>query len=126
MLYKALVQPLAYAVRFLHPFSILMYMDDCIFCKIARGEISAEKVYEDDSVVAFLDIHPKGPGHTLVVPKAHSRWFYDMPDELSDQVFRVAKKLAQGLRDKYGVDMVRLSIVGDEVPHTHIHLIPTP
>lgn len=101
-------------------------MDNCIFCKIAGGEIAAEKSYEDEHVVAFLDIHPKGPGHTLVVPKAHSRWFYEMPDELSDHIFRIAKKIALELKDKHGTEMVRLSIVGDEVPHTHIHLIPTP
>lgn len=100
-------------------------MDNCIFCKIAAGEIAAQKSYEDDKVVAFLDIHPKGPGHTLLIPKAHTRWFYEMPDELSDHLFRVAKKLARELKDEHGALLVRLSIVGDEVPHTHIHLIPS-
>jgi len=100
-------------------------MDNCIFCKIGRGEIPASKVYEDDTVVAFLDLHPKAPGHTLLIPKEHSRWFYQISDELSDHLFRIAKKLALELKDKHHVEMVRLSIVGDEVPHTHIHLIPS-
>jgi len=99
-------------------------MSDCIFCKIIRGEIPAEKTYEDDSVVAFLDIHPKSPGHTLVVPKEHYHWFIEMPDELSDTMFRAAKKISQKLKDEYAADYIRLSIVGRDVPHTHIHLIP--
>jgi histidine triad (HIT) family protein len=99
-------------------------MDDCIFCKIAKGEIPADKVYEDDTVVAFLDIHPKAPGHTLLIPREHHRWFIDMPDALSDDVFRAAKKVAKDLKQKYDADFVRLGIVGTDVPHVHIHLIP--
>ncbi len=74
-------------------------MDDCIFCKIAKGEIPSQKVYEDDTVVAFLDIHPKAPGHTLLIPRAHYHWFTDMPDELSDKVFRAAKRVALELKE---------------------------
>jgi histidine triad (HIT) family protein len=99
-------------------------MDNCIFCKIGRGEISSDKVYEDDTVVAFLDIHPKAPGHTLLIPKAHHRWFIDMPDDLSDAVFRAAKRVAKELKQKYDADFVRLGIVGTDVPHVHVHLIP--
>jgi histidine triad (HIT) family protein len=99
-------------------------MDDCIFCKIARGEVPSSKVYEDDKVVAFLDIHPKAPGHTLVIPKEHYRWFTDLPDALSDDLFRAAKKVAKDLKEKHDADFVRLSIVGTDVPHVHMHLIP--
>jgi histidine triad (HIT) family protein len=99
-------------------------MDNCIFCNIAKGEIQANKVYEDELVVAFLDIHPKAPGHTLLIPKEHSRWFYELSDSLSDHLFRVAKNPARELKEKHQAELVRLSIVGDEVPHTHIHLIP--
>lgn len=99
-------------------------MDDCIFCKIANGEIPATKVYEDDTVVAFLDIHPKAPGHTLLIPREHHRWFIDMPDSLSDHVFRAAKRVATQLKDEYAADFVRLGIVGTDVPHVHVHLIP--
>lgn len=99
-------------------------MDNCIFCKIGRGEIPADKVYEDDTVVAFLDIHPKAPGHTLLIPREHHRWFIDMPDSLSDDVFRAAKRVAQKLKEEYDADFVRLGIVGTDVPHVHVHLIP--
>ena len=100
-------------------------MENCIFCKIASGEITADKVYEDDKVVAFLDIHPKAPGHTLLIPKEHYQWFYELPDDLSDHLFRIAKKIARDLKEKHQANLVRLSIVGDEVPHTHVHLIPS-
>ncbi len=99
-------------------------MDTCIFCKIAAGAIPSSKVYEDDMLFAFLDIHPVAPGHTLLIPKAHYRWFDELPDGLSDHLFRTAKKLAHDMKQKDGVDYVHLSIVGKDVPHVHVHLIP--
>jgi histidine triad (HIT) family protein len=99
-------------------------MENCIFCKIARGDIPAEKTYEDDTSLAFLDIHPKSPGHTLLIPKEHYQWFDELPDGLSDHLFRTAKKLAKDLKQQDGTDYVHLSIVGKDVPHVHIHLIP--
>ncbi len=99
-------------------------MENCIFCKIVNGEIPAKKTYEDASTLAFLDIHPKAPGHTLLIPKSHYQWFTDLPDEASDTLFRTAKKLAQNLKEEHTADYVRLSIVGRDVPHVHIHLIP--
>ncbi len=99
-------------------------MNDCIFCKIVSGEIPSTKTYEDDTVVAFLDIHPKGPGHAVLIPKAHYRWFEEMPDELSDHVFRVAKQIAKKMKVETGADHVQLGIVGKDVPHVHLHLIP--
>lgn len=99
-------------------------MDTCVFCKIIAGAIPADKTYEDDQVVAFLDIHPKAPGHTLLVPREHHQWFYELPDPLYKHVFQVAKKLAPQLKEQYQAKLVKLSIVGDEVPHVHIHLIP--
>jgi len=99
-------------------------MNDCIFCKIAAGEISSDKVYEDEDVIAFLDIHPKVPGHTLLIPKKHYTWFEELPDELSDKVFRAAKHIAQDMKKKPGVGYVQLSIVGKDVPHAHVHLLP--
>ncbi len=99
-------------------------MENCIFCKIGRGEIPAAKVYEDDAVFAFLDIHPKAPGHTLLIPKEHHRWFYDMPEELTAKVFGAAKKVALILKEEHQADYVRLGAVGTDVPHVHLHLIP--
>jgi histidine triad (HIT) family protein len=99
-------------------------MENCIFCKIVSGEIPADKTYEDENVIAFLDIHPKAPGHTLLIPKEHHRWFYELPDQVADDLFRSAKKVALQLKDKYQADFVRLGIVGTDVPHVHVHLIP--
>lgn len=99
-------------------------MNDCIFCKIAKGEIAAEKVYEDEETLAFLDIHPKVPGHTLLIPKVHYAWFEEMPDELSDKLFRVAKQLAKDMKQDPSIGYVQLSIVGKDVPHAHVHLLP--
>lgn len=98
--------------------------DDCVFCKIAKGEISADKLYEDDNFLAFLDIEPKAPGHTLLIPKVHHRWFYDMPDDEYIALFMKAKELIPELKEKYKTDYVKLGIVGTDVPHVHIHLIP--
>jgi histidine triad (HIT) family protein len=99
-------------------------MDDCIFCKIIRKEIPSNIIHEDEHTLAFLDINPKAPGHTLLIPRDHHRWFIDMPDDLYTQVFQSAKLLAKKLKNEYASDYVRLGIVGTDVPHVHIHLIP--
>jgi histidine triad (HIT) family protein len=99
-------------------------MPNCIFCKIVAGEVPSKKVYEDEETLAFYDIQPKAPGHVLLIPKAHYQWFQDMPDEVSDPLFRVAKVVAKKLKEEYGSDFVRVGIVGTDVPHVHIHLIP--
>jgi histidine triad (HIT) family protein len=99
-------------------------MDDCIFCKIVRGEIPSDKTYEDDNFIAFLDIHPKAPGHTLIIPKMHQQWVWDLPDDLYEKLFVVAKNLAKKLKAEHKADYVQLSIVGKDVPHAHAHLIP--
>ena len=62
-------------------------MDNCIFCKIVKGELPSYKVYEDDKCMAFLDIHPVAMGHTLLIPKEHYRWAQDMPDDLFGYIF---------------------------------------
>lgn len=99
-------------------------MENCIFCKIVAGEIPSKKVYEDESTVAFFDIQPKAPGHVLLIPKSHYQWFQDMPDEVSDPLFRAAKTIANQLKSDYSADFVRVGIVGTDVPHVHLHLIP--
>ena len=99
-------------------------MENCIFCKIVAGVVPAEKIYEDEALLGFLDAHPKGPGHTLLIPKAHYVWFEEMPDDLSDKLFRAAKKIAKNMKEKTGANHVQLGIVGKDVPHAHIHLIP--
>ena len=99
-------------------------MESCIFCKVVAGEIPAQKVYEDEQFVGFLDIHPVAEGHTLLIPKDHYQWFYELPDMLYDDLFRTVKKIVPMLKEKYRADYVKLGIVGVDVPHTHVHLIP--
>lgn len=97
---------------------------NCIFCKIAAKEIPSEIVYEDDTSIAFFDIHPAAPGHTLLIPKEHYPWFYDLPTEITTKVFITAQKVALDLKEKYPSDYIELKIIGIDIPHTHIHLIP--
>lgn len=98
------------------------YMDDCVFCKIVKGEIPCQKVYEDDHYLAFLDIKPLSPGHTLLIPKDHYRWVYDVPN--FGQYWEVARDLALKLKDQHQAKFISFLTLGDEVPHAHIHLIP--
>lgn len=99
-------------------------MEDCIFCKIVAGEIPALKVYEDDHVLAFLDISPVNEGHTLVIPKTHIPEFQDVESALYIEVMKVAQKLAKALKNSVPAKRVGLAVVGFDVPHTHIHVIP--
>ncbi len=97
---------------------------NCIFCKIIDGQIPAYKTYEDDKCIAFLDIKPVALGHMLLIPKDHYEWVQDTPDELVSHCFLSAKKLVSKIKEKLGADYVQLSVVGKDVPHFHIHLIP--
>lgn len=99
-------------------------MNNTIFGKIIRGEIPATKVYEDDTCLAFIDINPVSPGHLLLIPKEHYTWIQDVPDELLSYLFVQSKKLIQAMIRGLGCDYVQVSVVGKDVPHFHIHLIP--
>ncbi len=99
-------------------------MTDSIFTKIIKGEIPCHKIYEDDKTLAFLDIHPKQPGHTLVVPKQQIEFAWDLEDEDYHAVMATAKKVAQRLRAVLGRRYVGEQIVGEEVPHVHVHIFP--
>ena len=97
-------------------------MDNCIFCKIVRGEIPAHKVYEDEHFLAFLDIHPQSPGHTQVIPKKHTRWVWDV--ENAGAFFEVVRKIAKAQQKAFHTDWVLSKIIGDEVEHAHIWVFP--
>ncbi len=97
---------------------------DCIFCKIIAKEIPAEIVYEDDNFLAFMDINPVHPGHILVIPKGHFVWMQETPDEIISKIFVLGKKIMLSLKTAYSADFVQVSVVGNEVPHFHVHLIP--
>lgn len=97
-------------------------MENCIFCKIVKGEVPANKVYEDDKFLAFLDIHPQSPGHTLVIPKEHYRFVWDVPN--AGEYFELAKKIALAQQKAFGTDIVWSKIMGDEIHHAHIWVFP--
>lgn len=97
-------------------------MNDCIFCKIVRKEIPAEVIYEDEKYLAFLSIDPISPGHTLVIPKNHERWVWDVPN--TSEYFSVAQKIAKAQQKAFSTDAVFSHIEGKEVPHAHIWIYP--
>ena len=104
-------------------------MEDCIFCKIIAGEIPSSKVYEDEQVLAFLDISQVTPGHTLVVPKKHFRNMLEMDREAASQLFAciptIARKVMKAT-DAKGMNIINNNevIAGQTVFHTHVHLAP--
>lgn len=99
-------------------------MQDSIFTKIIRGDIPSYKIYEDDKTFAFLDIHPIQPGHILVVPKKQVEFLWDLDDETYAAVAATAKKLALHLRETLAVPYVGEKVIGVDVPHAHVHLVP--
>lgn len=99
-------------------------MNDTVFGKIIRGEIPCTKVYEDDLFLAFLDINPVTKGHTLLIPKDHYVWIHETPDDILAKIFVKTKELIIKIRQGLRCDYVQVGVVGNEVPHFHIHLIP--
>ena len=97
---------------------------DSVFSKIVRGEIPCHKVYEDELTMAFLDIHPVQPGHTLVISKQQVEFVWDLDDVTYQAVMATTRKVAQRLKEVMGAPFVGEEVVGVDVPHAHVHLIP--
>lgn len=95
-----------------------MNEENCIFCKIVSKKIPAHIVYEDASFIVFLDIHPLSPGHTLVIPKKHYRWVWDVVN--IEEYFKVVQKITLAQRKAFGTDFIQSKIVGEEITHAHI------
>ena len=95
-----------------------------LFSRIVAGEIPAHKVAEDDRFLAFLDISPLREGHTLVIPKRETDWIFDLPDEELAALHIFAKRVAKAVRAAVDCRRVGVAVIGLEVPHAHIHLIP--
>lgn len=95
-------------------------MDDCIFCKIVNGELPSFKIYEDDEFLAFLDIFPATEGYTLVIPKKHFRWVWDV-DNIGG-LFEACKRVAKHFQNVTGNDSVYGLVLGEEVPHAHVRM----
>jgi histidine triad (HIT) family protein len=99
-------------------------MQDSIFTKIIKGEIPCYKIYEDELTFAFLDIHPKTPGHVLVIPKKQVEFAWDLPDEDYASLMATVKKVALRIREVLHAKYVGEQVVGMDIPHTHIHVFP--
>jgi histidine triad (HIT) family protein len=95
-----------------------------IFTRIVRGEIPCHKVAEDDRFLAFLDIAPLRMGHTLVIPKVEVDRFFDLPPDLLREIMPFSREVAARIRREVPCDRVGVSVIGLEVPHAHVHLIP--
>ncbi len=104
-------------------------MSDCIFCKIINGDIPSSKVYEDEHVMAFLDISQVTKGHTLVIPKIHKENVYELTPEIAAHVFEAVPKIARAIKQEYnpiGMNVLNNNgeHAGQSVFHFHIHLLP--
>jgi histidine triad (HIT) family protein len=97
---------------------------DCVFCRIAKGEIPSMKIWENENFLAFLDIRPYAKGHLLVVPKSHSDWVWDMNDKEYIEFMKRVKYLANVLRKAFDTEWVEEIIAGVGISHSHIHLLP--
>ena len=106
-----------------------MQKDDCIFCKIAKGEIPTNKVYEDDDVIAFDDLEPLMPVHTLVIPKQHVAGLLDADDALLGEIMKRVKRVAAHLKaalpcDGFNILQNNGEAAGQTVKHVHFHIVP--
>lgn len=104
-------------------------MNDCIFCKIAKGEIPSATVYEDDDFRAIMDISPASEGHMIILPKEHAANVYELSDATASKIYVLAKKLATALKDELDCDGINIlqnngEAAGQTVFHLHMHIIP--
>src|SRR6056297_1167622 len=97
---------------------------ETIFSKIVKGDIPSHKVYEDDKFLAFLDIAPLKKGHTLVIPKRAEDYLFDLDDSELAEMMIVSKKVAKAIKKVFPCEKVGVAVLGLEVPHAHIHLVP--
>ena len=97
---------------------------ETIFTKIIKGEIPCYKIAEDDQFFAFLDINPLAKGHTLVVPKLQNDYIFDLDDKMLADMMVFAKKVAKAIESNVKCMRIGIAVIGIEVPHTHIHLVP--
>lgn len=104
-------------------------MQDCLFCKIIKGEIPCEKIYENDRVIAFLDIKPVNPGHSLVLPKDHFESMLAVPDKVLGELIVTIKKISKAVlkatqTKDFCLGLNNGKIAGQSIPHLHFHIIP--
>ena len=96
----------------------------CRFCDIITGKIDDYKIWEDEKFIALLDTNPAKPEHCMLIPKKHIDNIFDMEKSLYDELFRTAKKLEKPLKQAMNAKRIGMTIVGFDVPHAHLHLVP--
>ena len=106
-----------------------MKKDDCIFCKLANGDIPTNSIYEDDRFNVILDLGPATKGHALIIPKDHADNLFELPDDTAAEAMKLAKKLGSKLVEELGAQGLNLvqnngEVAGQTVKHFHLHLIP--
>lgn len=99
-------------------------MNDCIFCKIVSKEIPVNPIYEDEESIAFLDIRPVNKGHVVLISKKHFKDLFETPDEVLTKLIINTKKIGKAIKKALNPDRVIVVVWGEDVSHTHIHLIP--
>jgi len=98
--------------------------ENCIFCRIASGEIPSHVVYEDEQLKAFLDIQPIRPGHVLIIPKTHHDYYDDLPPDLASAIVHLGQRLGKVMKSIYSVERVAFLFTGTDVAHVHAHVVP--
>lgn len=103
--------------------------DSCVFCKIIKGEIPSFTLYEDEMFKVILDRFPAAPGHMLIIPKEHYKDIFDLPNEVAEKIYPLAKQLARRVQDVMGAEGVNIvqnngEVAGQSVHHFHLHIVP--
>ena len=99
-------------------------MSDCLFCRIAAGEIPAVVIHEDADLIAFLDVQPVRPGHTLIIPRQHHETFETLPEPLAAKAIALGQRLARRMKEVYPVERVAFLFTGVHIAHAHAHVVP--
>ncbi len=102
---------------------------NCIFCKIAKGKASSEKIYENEKIISFLDANPRSPGHSLVIPKKHVQTLPELDDETTGEILKITKEVEKAIKKALNPDAFTVGIndgeaAGQEIPHLHVNVIP--
>ena len=99
-------------------------MEGCVFCQIIGGETQKDLIYDDDLVLAFPDIHPIRPGHTMIISRRHWPYFEDLPEATACRIIHIGQRLAVAMKKLYDVPRVAFAFTGGDHPHAHAHVIP--
>ncbi len=99
-------------------------MKNCKFCDIIEGKITDYKLWENEEFIFFLDINPAKPGHSMLIPKVHIDYFFDLDEDTYLKLFKIAKILSEPLKKDTNAERIGIAVVGFNIPHAHLHLIP--